>query len=60
MHSIKPEEKIYRAVEKASGFPPEEHFYVDDIEEYVNAAKNLGWDAVQFVDYQKLFIDLQE
>lgn len=59
VHSIKPEEKIYRAVEKASGFPTEEHFYVDDIEEYVNAAKNLGWDAVQFVDYEKLLNDLR-
>jgi HAD superfamily hydrolase (TIGR01509 family) len=57
--SVKPEEKIYRAVEKASGFPSEEHFYVDDIEEYVNAAKNLGWDAVQFVDYNNLFSDLK-
>jgi len=57
--SVKPEEKIYRAVEKASGFPSEEHFYIDDIGEYVNAAKNLGWDAVQFVDYNKLFSDLK-
>jgi HAD superfamily hydrolase (TIGR01509 family) len=57
--SVKPEEKIYRAVEKASGFPSEEHFCVDDIEEYVNAAKNLGWDAVQFVDYNNLFSDLK-
>jgi glucose-1-phosphatase len=57
--SVKPEEKIYRAVEKASGFPSEEHFYIDDIKEYINAAKNLGWDAVQFVDYNKLFSDLK-
>ena len=58
--SVKPEEKIYRAVEKASGYPSEEHFYIDDIQEYVDAAINLGWDAVQFVDYQKLASDLQE
>lgn len=58
--SVKPEEEIYHAVEDASGFSSEEHFYIDDIQEYVDAAINLGWDAVQFVDYQKLASDLQE
>jgi len=58
--SVKPEEIIYRKVEEASGFPSEEHFYIDDIQEYVDAAINLGWDAVQFVDYQKLVSDLKE
>jgi len=58
--AVKPEEKIYRKVEEVSGFPSEKHFYIDDIEEYVDAAINLGWDAVQFVDYQKLVSDLKE
>jgi len=58
--SVKPEEKIYRTVEKVSGIPSEEHFFIDDIQEYVDAAKNIGWDAVQFVDYQKLISDLKE
>jgi len=57
--SIKPEEKIYREVEKASGVLSEEHFYIDDIKKYVDAAINIGWDAVQFVNYEKLFIDLK-
>ena len=59
VHSVKPEEKIYRAVEKASGFSSEEHFYIDDIQEYVDAAIKLGWDAVQFVDFKKLKHDLR-
>jgi len=58
--SVKPEEIIYRKVEEASGFPSEEHFFIDDIQEYVDAAINLGWDAVQFVNYQKLVSDLKE
>ena len=58
--SVKPEEKIYRAVEEASGLPSEEHFYIDDIQEYVNAAKKLGWDAVLFEDYNKLINDLNK
>lgn len=52
--SLKPEEGIYRAVEAASGFHSTEHFFIDDVQEYVDAAKKLGWDAVQFVDFQKL------
>jgi len=58
--SVKPEVKIYRAVEEASGYPSEEHFYIDDIQEYVDAAKKLGWDAVQFVTYENLVTDLKE
>lgn len=58
--SVKPEEKIYRAVEEASGLPSEEHFYIDDIKEYVDAAINLGWDAVVFEGYEKLVRDLKD
>lgn len=58
--SVKPEEKIYRAVEGTSGYSSEEHFYIDDIQEYVDAAKNLGWDAVQFVSYEHLLTDLKK
>jgi len=58
--SVKPEEKIYRAVEEASGFSSQEHLFIDDIQEYVDGAKKIGWDAVQFVNYQKLVGDLKE
>jgi putative hydrolase of the HAD superfamily len=58
--SVKPEEKIYRAVEKASGFSSEEHFYTDDIQEYVHAAEKIGWDAVCFESYEKLTDDLKK
>jgi epoxide hydrolase-like predicted phosphatase len=57
--AVKPEEKIYRAVENASGFSSQEHIFIDDIQEYVDGAKKVGWDAVQFVDYQKLVDDLK-
>jgi len=58
--AIKPEEKIYKAVVTASGFLPEEHFFIDDIKEYVEGAKNAGWNAVQFVNYELLVKDLKE
>lgn len=59
VNSLKPEEEIYRAVENASGFASAEHFFIDDVKEYVEAAIKLGWDAVQFVNYEKLVRDLK-
>ena len=52
--AVKPEEKIYRAVERSSGSPAEEHIFIDDIEEYVNAAKSFCWDGVHFKGYKSL------
>lgn len=51
---VKPEEGIYRAVENFSGLPSEEHIFIDDIAEYVEAAKQLGWDGIQFTGYENL------
>jgi putative hydrolase of the HAD superfamily len=56
---IKPEEEIYREVEKASGFSPEEHIFIDDILEYVDAVKSLGWDGIQYVGYDDLVANLK-
>ncbi len=53
--AVKPEEKIYRVVEAFSHSSPSEHLYVDDILEYVSAARELGWDGVQFVGNKELF-----
>ena len=60
MKHIKPEEEIYRAVEKISGFPSEEHIFIDDILEYVEAAKKIGWDGIQFLGYDDLVMNLKE
>lgn len=57
--AVKPEEIIYRAVEKSSGSPAEEHIFIDDIEEYVNAAKSFSWDGVHFKGYNFLFEELK-
>ncbi len=53
--AVKPEAKIYKAVEEYTRKPPGEHFYVDDILEYVSAARELGWEAVQFSGNERLF-----
>lgn len=57
---IKPEVEIYRAVEKVSGFLSEEHIFIDDILEYVEAAKKIGWDGIQFLGYDDLVMNLNE
>ena len=57
--SVKPEEEIYKAVEKYSKALPQKHLYIDDIAEYVEAAKKLGWDAIQFLNYTQLLEELK-
>jgi putative hydrolase of the HAD superfamily len=46
--AMKPRPEIYRAAIAAAGCRPEECFYTDDIARYVEAARRLGIDAVQF------------
>ncbi len=57
--AVKPEEKIYRAVEKISGYTPAEHLFIDDVKEYSDAAIKLGWDAINFVSYENLLQEFQ-
>lgn len=56
---IKPEKEIYLTVEKFSKFPSEEHIFIDDVQEYVDAAKTLGWDGIQFLGYDDLILKLK-
>ena len=56
--ALKPEEKIYRSVESFTGKDSSRHFFIDDIQEYVDAARALGWSGVQFKEYRNLLIEL--
>lgn len=58
--AVKPEAKIYKEVMAYTGVPPEEHLYTDDVFEYVAAARDLGWDAVQFVGNEELYRDFRK
>lgn len=58
--AVKPEEKIYRVVEEFTRVPPAEHFYIDDIADYVAGGKKMGWDAVQFVGDNELFAEFDK
>ena len=42
----KPDPAIYRLAIRETGLPPEAHLFIDDIEENVLAAREVGMDAV--------------
>jgi haloacid dehalogenase superfamily, subfamily IA, variant 3 with third motif having DD or ED len=58
--AVKPEAAIYQAVEAYSGLKPEEHLFIDDIEDYINGAKRCGWQGIQFFNYRDLLGKLRE
>lgn len=56
--ALKPEEPIYRDALGKMGLPPEACVYVDDIEEYVTAARGLGMKGIRFDGPDALARDL--
>jgi HAD superfamily hydrolase (TIGR01509 family) len=58
--AVKPEEKIYKAVENYTNVEPEAHIFIDDIEEYALGAKQMGWDAIHFKDADQLKFELKQ
>jgi glucose-1-phosphatase len=54
VNAVKPEEKIYRAIEDYTKEPAEKHIFIDDVFEYAEGAKKVGWDAIQFISYKNL------
>lgn len=58
--AMKPDKKIFQAALDATSSLPEECFYLDDIQEFVDVAKEMGIDAEQYVDTPTLLKQLQE
>lgn len=58
--AVKPEKEIYLAVEKYTCKPAAEHIFIDDVLEYANGAKALGWDAINFIGYENLVEELKK
>ena len=56
--AMKPDPKIYQDALTKLKLKPEECIYIDDIPSYVEAAKNLGLNALQFTTVEKLKSDL--
>ncbi len=55
----KPSFKIFHAAIDASGVPAERSLYIDDIREYVLAARRIGLNAIQFRSRRQLEADLR-
>lgn len=60
VRALKPEEQIYKAVENFTHKPPGEHIFIDDIKEYSDAAKKIGWDSIHFTGYENLILEFKE
>lgn len=56
----KPDENIYKAVENFTQEDSALHIFIDDIEEYVMAAKKCGWQGIQFTSHKKLLSDFRD
>lgn len=57
--AMKPDPGIYQAAIAKAGCRPEECFYTDDIAEFVEGARRMGIDAVQFTGAEDLERELK-
>ena len=60
VHAMKPQPEIYRAAIAAAGCRAEECFYTDDIAKFVEGARALGIDAVQFESCAQIERELRQ
>lgn len=58
--AMKPQPEIYRAAIDAAQCLPGECFFTDDIPEYVEAARQMGIDAVQFESREQIEWELRQ
>ena len=59
VRAIKPQPEIFRAAVEVAGCQPGECFYTDDIAAYIEAARRMGIDAVQFESRAQLEGEMQ-
>jgi FMN phosphatase YigB (HAD superfamily) len=60
VHAMKPHPEIFQAAVERAGCRPEECFYTDDIPAFVEAARQMGLDAVQFESSGQLERELRQ
>ena len=60
VHAMKPDERIFKDALWKLKVKPEESVYIDDIEEYVEASKDIGMNGIHYVSYEKLIHSLAE
>ncbi len=57
--AMKPDEQIYRDALRKLSLPAESCVYIDDIQEYVDAARRIGMNAVQYTNPAELLRSLE-
>jgi glucose-1-phosphatase len=57
--AMKPDPKIYKAAAELAGVRPQEVFFCDDVLGHVTAARDAGFDAVQYTTTPALVADLR-
>lgn len=57
--AMKPSPAIYQAAVEAAGCRPEECFFTDDIDKYIDGARAFGIQAVQFQNYAQIAGELR-
>lgn len=57
---VKPSKEIYNLVSNEIKMKPSEILYIDDISEYTESAKELGWNVINFKSNQDLFLKLRD
>jgi glucose-1-phosphatase len=60
VHAMKPQPEVFQAAVERAGCRAEECFYTDDISAYVEAARQMGIDAVQFESSDHLERELRQ
>jgi glucose-1-phosphatase len=58
--AMKPSPLIYQKAVEAAGCLPEECFFTDDIQEYVDGARLYGIDAVRFESQKQIEAELRK
>ena len=58
--SIKPEEEIYRIMEKTCHLDPEHCVFLDDREDNLATARKMGWNTIRFENYEQAREALEE
>lgn len=48
----KPDARIYEHVQSVTGEAPEGHVFIDDVAEFVEGARAVGWQGIQFRDVE--------
>ena len=58
--SVKPDIKIYRFLKELSGYEFKDILYIDDRQDLISAAKDIGLISIQFKGYGPLVEDLKK